>query len=74
MPILGTAVGRVVWWNPRKGIGVLRSETLIGDVIVFFSEIEGSEYTDLSPGQEVEFAYEPGQQGYPFRARRVRIL
>ncbi len=74
MASLGTAAGRVVWWNQRKGIGVLRSEALIGDVITFFSEIEGSEYTDLSPGQEVEFEYEPGQQGYPYRARRVRIL
>ena len=69
--------GRVKSFNDEAGWGVLTSAEVPGEVWVHFSSIEAQGYRELRVGQEVEFdrEYVPGgQDGYAYRAGRVRSL
>jgi CspA family cold shock protein len=57
--------------------GVLTSPDVPGEIWVHFSSIEMDGYRNLVEGQRVEFdceRYPPGQDGYFYRARRVRPI
>ncbi|MFZ0088605.1 MAG: cold shock domain-containing protein [Solirubrobacteraceae bacterium] len=71
------AVATVKSFNDEEGWGVLTSEEVPGDIWVHFSHIEGDGYRELRAGQHVDVDWEhfpAGQDGYVYRARRVRPL
>jgi cold shock protein len=53
--------GRVVRWDDDESWGVLVSEEISGPVFAHFSQSQMDGYRTLSPGQSVEFGYEPGR-------------
>jgi cold shock CspA family protein len=69
----GPVKGTVVRWNDDEGWGVLASPAVSGKVWAHFSNIVGTGYKTLHPGQSVTFIYEtPGQDGFPHRAIAVQ--
>ena len=62
------AVGKVKWFNDRKGYGFIEQPGG-EDVFVHFSVIEGEGFKSLDEGQEVEFEVVQGPKG--LRAARV---
>jgi CspA family cold shock protein len=71
------AYGEVKRFSDEEGWGVLTSPDVPGDIWVHFSSIEVDGYRNLVEGQRVEFEWEhypPGQDGYFYRAERVRPL
>lgn len=69
--------GTVKIFNDGEGWGVLTSPDVPGEIWVHFSGIEMEGYRVLREGRRVEFEcehYPPGQDGYFYRARRVRPL
>ena len=54
--------GTVKFFNNEKGYGFI-SRTDGDDVFVHYSNIEGSGYRTLEPGQNVEFEIGPGRKG-----------
>jgi [ribosomal protein S5]-alanine N-acetyltransferase len=76
-PELPRVVGTVDWWSTEEGWGCLTAHEAPGGVFVHFSEIVGSGDKNLRPGERVEFDledYPHGQDGYFFRAYRVKPL
>jgi CspA family cold shock protein len=69
--------GTVKSFNDEEGWGVLTAPDVPGEIWVHFSGIEMDGYRALVEGQRVEFDcehYPPGQDGFFYRARRVRPL
>ena len=62
------AVGKVKWFNDRKGYGFIEQPGG-EDVFVHFSVIEGEGFKSLDEGQEVEFEVTQGPKG--LQAARV---
>jgi len=56
------AVGKVKWFNDRKGYGFIEQPGG-EDVFVHFSVIEGEGFKSLDEGQEVEFEVTQGPKG-----------
>lgn len=56
------AVGKVKWFNDRKGYGFIE-QSGGDDVFVHFSVIEGDGFKSLDEGQEVEFEVVKGPKG-----------
>ncbi|AZG48083.1 cold-shock protein [Gordonia insulae] len=72
-PVLPTTVGTVCIWHDEEGWGVLDSDATPGGAWAHFSEVAGTGFRSLTPGQVVEFDYEDhGQDGYDFRANNIR--
>jgi CspA family cold shock protein len=65
------AQGTVKWFNGEKGFGFI-SQTEGPDVVVHFSEIEGTGYKSLEENQRVGFEVTQGPKGA--QATRVRAL
>lgn len=66
--------GTVRSWNDEEGWGVLDSDATPGGAWAFYSEIVGTGFRDLVPGQTVEFQYErASQDGYDYRANNIRV-
>lgn len=66
--------GVVREWHEAEGWGVIDSAETPGGCWTHFSVIQVDGYAVLSAGQEVDLEWEaPGQDGYPFRAVRVRL-
>lgn len=66
--------GTVRSWNGEEGWGVLDSDATPGGAWAFYSEIVGTGFRDLVPGQTVEFQYERvSQDGYDYRANNIRV-
>jgi CspA family cold shock protein len=63
-------------WSNDEGWGVLSAPEAPGGIWAHFSVAEMEGFKTLSPGQIVEVAFEdlgsPYQDGYRFRAERVR--
>ncbi|GIX46785.1 MAG: cold-shock protein [Candidatus Tectimicrobiota bacterium] len=62
------AVGRVKWFNNKKGYGFIEQPGG-EDVFVHFSVIEGDGFKTLEEGQEVEYDVVRGPKG--LQATRV---
>jgi CspA family cold shock protein len=68
-------IGTVRMWNAGEGWGVVDSLDTPGGCWVHFSHIVASGHPALRPGQRVVLEWEtPGQDGYPYRATRVRPM
>jgi CspA family cold shock protein len=61
-------VGRVKWFNDKKGFGFIEQPDG-EDVFVHFSVIEGEGFKSLDEGQEVEYEAVQGPKG--LQAARV---
>lgn len=55
-------IGKVKWFNAKKGFGFIALETG-EDVFVHFSVIKTEGFKTLSEGQEVQFEVEQGERG-----------
>lgn len=62
------AVGRVKWFNDKKGFGFIEQPNG-EDIFVHFSVIEGDGFKSLDEGQEVEYEAVQGPKG--LQAARV---
>jgi len=60
---MAIAIGKVKWFNEKKGFGFLEVEDGGPDVFVHFSAISGDGFKTLKEGQEVEFEIVDGQKG-----------
>ena len=65
------ATGTVKFFNAEKGFGFISREQG-DDVIVHYSNIQGSGYKSLDEGQRVEFDVAPGRKGE--EAQNVRVI
>jgi len=63
--------GTVKFFNEEKGYGFL-SRPDGDDVFVHYTNVVGSGFRTLEPGQQVEFEVAPGRKGD--EARNVRVL
>jgi CspA family cold shock protein len=67
--------GTTTTWNDDEGWGTVSAPEVSGEILVLFSNIEGTGYRALRAGQNVTFTYEtPGQDGYPHQAISVTPL
>lgn len=66
----GTCSGQVLRWDDDEGWGVLANDEVPGTVFAHFAHIQMDGYRSLTPGQRVEFAYEPGRGPGQLRPRR----
>ncbi|MCS7193187.1 MAG: cold-shock protein [Armatimonadetes bacterium] len=64
-------IGRVKWFNDRKGYGFIAQEGG-EDVFVHYSEIRGRGYRSLKEGQIVQFDIERTPKG--LRAANVKVI
>ena len=64
-------VGRVKWFNERKGYGFISREDG-DDVFVHYSEIESNGFKTLAENQEVTFELKEGPKG--LQAANVRTV
>ena len=67
--------GTVKTWNDDEGWGVLVSPEVAGEVWASFAHLEAEGYRSLDDGERVTFEYEAvegGQDGYDYRATRIR--
>jgi CspA family cold shock protein len=60
--LLMATIGRVKWFDEKKGFGFIEREDG-NDVFVHFKAINGEGYKTLTEGQEVEFDVEDGPKG-----------
>ena len=56
------AIGRVKWFDEKKGYGFIEQENG-DDVFVHYSSIMGDGFKTLKDGQQVEYEYTQGQKG-----------
>ena len=68
--------GVVRVWHHEEGWGVVDAEQTPGGCWVHFSAVgDGDGYRELRAGQQVLLEFEPAEQdGYAYRATRVRVL
>ena len=64
-------VGRVKWFDERKGYGFISREDG-DDIFVHFSEIKSEGFKTLSENQEVSFDIKEGPKG--LQAANVQVI
>ena len=57
------AQGTVKWFNGEKGVGFITPDDGTRDLVVHYSEIQGSGYRSLDENQRVQFDVEQGAKG-----------
>lgn len=65
-------VGKVKWFNDKKGFGFIRTDGVPEDIFVHHSAIHMEGYRVLFPDQEVEFELKTDQRG--LKAVKVRLI
>jgi CspA family cold shock protein len=55
-------IGRVKWFENRKGFGFIEQETA-EDIFVHFSNIAGNGFRTLNDGEQVTYDVVPGPKG-----------
>ncbi|MCD6405375.1 MAG: cold shock domain-containing protein [Planctomycetes bacterium] len=63
------AVGKVKWFDGKKGYGFIEEDGTGKDVFVHYSNIAGSGFRSLEDGDAVEFEIAEGEKG--LQARNV---
>lgn len=72
-PTLPSTSGTVRRWEGEEGWGVLDSVDTPGGAWAHFSEVVGTGFRTLLPGQKVTFDFESrGQDGYNYRANNIK--
>lgn len=57
------AVGKVKWFDHKKGYGFISTENADGDIFVHFSSINGDGFKSLTEGDDVKFELAKGPKG-----------
>ncbi len=57
------AVGKVKWFDHKKGYGFISTENADGDIFVHFSSINGDGFKSLTEGDDVQFELAKGPKG-----------
>lgn len=65
-------LGKVKWFNDKKGYGFIRTTEVSEDIFVHHSAIHMEGYRVLFPDQEVEFELKNDQRG--LKAVKVRLI
>lgn len=65
-------LGKVKWFNDRKGYGFLSKDDGSGDVFVHYSSIKGEGFKSLVAGDAVEFDIVQSDKG-PKAANVVKV-
>ena len=58
-----TVVGKVKWFNTKKGYGFIRQEDSDKDIFVHYTSIAGDGYKALQEGEDVRFELIEGPKG-----------
>lgn len=61
----GKLEGEVVWYNPEKAYGFIKSESLERDIFVHATALEESGINTLTKGDAVTFFVATGRNGKP---------
>ena len=56
-------VGKVKWFDRKKGYGFISAENTEGDIFVHYSSIDEKGFKSLSEGDSVEFELSQGPKG-----------
>ncbi len=57
------SVGKVKWFNSKKGYGFIRTNDGDKDIFVHYSSIKGDGFKALAEGEEVQFELTEGPKG-----------
>ena len=57
------AIGKVKWFNSKKGFGFIRKEDSEQDIFVHYTSIMGEGYKALQEGEDVQFELVEGPKG-----------
>ena len=57
------SIGKVKWFNSKKGYGFIRTNEGDQDIFVHYSSIKGDGFRALLEGEEVQFEMEQGPKG-----------
>jgi CspA family cold shock protein len=57
------AIGKVKWFDRKKGYGFLSAENTEGDIFVHYSSINGDGFRSLTEGDSVQFELTQGPKG-----------
>ncbi len=56
-------VGKVKWFNSKKGYGFIRQNESEQDIFVHYTSIKGDGFKSLAEGEEVQFELAEGPKG-----------
>jgi len=56
-------VGKVKWFNSKKGYGFIRLNDGDQDIFVHYTSIKGDGFKSLAEGEEVQFEMAEGPKG-----------
>lgn len=56
-------VGKVKWFDRKKGYGFISSEEADGDIFVHYTSISGDGFRSLTEGDDVQFELTQGPKG-----------
>jgi len=57
------SVGKVKWFDRKKGYGFISAENREGDIFVHYSSINGDGFRSLTEGDDVQFELTQGPKG-----------
>ncbi len=57
-------LGKVKWFNKKKGIGFLISDEVETDIFIHYSNIEGEGYKNLEANDVIEFDLVDSDKGW----------
>ena len=57
------SVGKVKWFNSKKGYGFIKADDGEKDIFVHYTSIKGDGFKALTEGEEVQFELTEGPKG-----------